>query len=64
MEESAMGNKRYRNEGFENLAEIFGTGFVNAAFWNIPLCFDMVHFSEEGHRTFAKKLGEYLRESF
>ena len=55
---------RKMNKGFMHLSERFGTGFVNAGSWNIPLCFDQVHFSKDGHRIFAEKLGEYLQESF
>ena len=55
---------RKMNEGFEQLTERFGTGFINTGTWNIPLCYDMVHFSEEGHRMFAEKLGKYLQEHF
>ena len=36
-----------------NKAEIH---FVDAANWNIPLCYDGVHFTENGHRIFAEKM--------
>lgn len=55
---------RKMNEDFELLTERFGTGYLNTGIWNIPLCYDMVHFSEEGHRMFAEKLGKYLQEHF
>lgn len=37
--------------------------FVDAAAWNIPLCFDGVHFTEEGHWLFAEGLYRYIKEN-
>ena len=34
--------------------------FVNTGEWNIPMGFDGVHFSEEGHRIFADRMLEVL----
>lgn len=34
--------------------------FVDTRSWNIVLCFDGVHFTEEGHHTFAENLWECL----
>ncbi len=41
---------------YQTLAEKFGTGFLDAGQWNIPMAFDGVHFTEEGHRLFAEGL--------
>lgn len=38
------------------LARRLGTGFLDAGGWSIPLAFDGVHFSAEGHRRFAAEL--------
>lgn len=38
------------------LAEDMDISFITTASWQIPLCFDGVHFTEEGHRVFAEKL--------
>ena len=35
------------------LAKDLGVSFADAADWDIPLAFDGVHFTEEGHRRFA-----------
>ena len=43
-------------------AEAAGVRFVDTSPWNIPLGYDGVHFSEEGHRMFAKKLREALSD--
>ena len=51
---------RKMNEGFGRLAASFGTMFADAASWGIDLSFDLVHFSEEGHRTFAGCMEEVL----
>ncbi len=41
---------------YQALAEQLGTGFADAGNWNIPLAYDGVHFTEEGHRLFAEGL--------
>ena len=41
---------------YRKLAERIGCMFADADEWNIELCFDGVHFSEAGHRTFAEEL--------
>ena len=41
---------------YQNLAEHMGIHYVPTHDWNIPLCFDGVHFTEEGHRIFSEKL--------
>lgn len=37
-----------------------GIRFADAGEWNIPLAFDGVHLTEEGHRVFAERLLEYV----
>lgn len=38
------------------LSKQIGTLYANAGEWDIPLAFDGVHFTGEGHRLFAEKL--------
>lgn len=45
---------------YEKLAAQRGLAFVNTAEWNIPMSFDGVHFSEEGHRIFADRMLQVL----
>ena len=47
-------------EEYKLLAEKLNMPFVDTREWNIDLTFDGVHFTEEGHRTFADKLGKEL----
>lgn len=47
---------------YEGLARRLGIGFADAGAWDIPLAFDGVHFSEEGHRHFAGRLRRILDE--
>ena len=47
---------------YKALAERLGVRFVDAGEWNIPLTYDGVHLTEEGHRAFAKGLLEYLHK--
>ena len=48
-------------EEYKLLAETLNIPFVDTRHWNIELTFDGVHFAEEGHHTFAEKLGKELR---
>ena len=43
------------------LAERMGIRFTNAGKWDIPLAYDGVHFTEQGHRAFAAGLLEELK---
>ncbi len=45
----------------QDLAEQMGIRFADAGRWDIPLAYDGVHFTEQGHRTFAIKLLEELK---
>ena len=45
---------------YEKLAAQRGLAVVNTGEWNIPMGFDGVHFSEEGHRIFADRMLEAL----
>ena len=56
--QSLLLSKRYRR-----LAAELGADFADAGQWNIPLAYDGVHFTEEGHRIFAEKLLEHLRSA-
>ncbi len=43
-------------ELYEQLAAECGIPFADSRSWNVGLTFDGVHFSEEGHKAFAKGL--------
>ena len=45
----------------QTLAEQLGIRFADAGKWNIPLAYDGVHFTEQGHRAFAAGLLEELK---
>ena len=45
---------------YEALSKCLGAGFANADEWNIPLAFDGVHMTEQGHRLFAQQLVNHL----
>lgn len=44
-----------------SLAERLGICFADAGEWDIPMAYDGVHFTEQGHRIFAAGLLEALR---
>ncbi len=50
------------NEGYQQLCTEYGVAFADAGRWNIPLAFDQVHFTEEGHRIFAKHMTDFLKQ--
>ena len=45
---------------YEALAARLGVRFINTGVWNVPLCFDGVHFTQEGQRIFAENLAKEL----
>ena len=45
----------------QTLAEQLGIHFADAGKWDIPLAYDGVHFTEQGHRAFAAGLLEVLK---
>ena len=45
---------------YEALAARLGARFINTGTWNVPLCFDGVHFTQEGQRIFAENLAKEL----
>ena len=49
---------------YGTLARQLGVAFGDAAKWDIPLLFDGVHFSPEGHQHFAAHLAALLAEVF
>lgn len=44
----------------QTLAQQRGISFANTGDWNIPLAYDGVHFTQQGHQIFAAKLLEVL----
>ena len=45
----------------QTLAEQLGIRFADAGKWDIPLVYDGVHFTEQGHRAFAAGLLEVVK---
>ena len=45
---------------YAKVAEEYKTGFIDAGGWNIDLFFDGLHFSEAGHREFARRMRRAL----
>ena len=50
----------YLAQAYMLVAEKWNISFVDTRQWNIALTFDGVHFTEQGHHTFANRLIEYL----
>ena len=49
-------------ERYQALALRLGIPFADAAGWKIPLAFDGVHFTQEGHSAFAGGILDYLHK--
>lgn len=47
---------------YNTLCRRLGVAFADAGAWHIPLAFDGVHFTQEGHRAFAEALEDYLNK--
>lgn len=47
-------------ECFSSLSLRQGIFFADSDSWNIPIAYDGVHFTEEGHRIFAEEITHYL----
>ena len=59
-EERLLTESQKLGECYCSLAEKLGIVFADASAWDIPLAFDGVHFTQEGHATFAEKLKSLL----
>lgn len=59
-EESLIEESVKLAEAYQALSQKLGVAFANAGKWNVPLAFDGVHFTEEGHRAFAEGVYTYL----
>ena len=46
---------------YAQVASDWQVGFIDAGKWNIELLFDGLHFSEEGHREFARQMERKLK---
>lgn len=49
------------SSAYHGLAVKYGILFADADTWQIPMAYDQVHLSEEGHRLFARHIEEILR---
>ena len=49
---------------YRDLAALCGVSFCDASVWDIPVVFDGVHFSEQGHRRFAEQLEPVFAQTF
>ena len=50
------------NREYRHLSDRLGVDFADAGPWNIPMAFDGVHFTEEGHKAFAEALANHLNK--
>ena len=60
--EALLRESRNLSRVYRQLAGERGIRFLDAADWEIPMAYDGVHFTEEGHRRFAQRLKEALEE--
>jgi lysophospholipase L1-like esterase len=55
-------NSKTLAKHYRELAKSLGIRFADAGQWNIPLAYDGVHFTEEGHIAFTEGLINYLNK--
>lgn len=60
-EERLYEESRNFETAYKKLADALGISFVGTGSWKIPVVFDGVHFSEEGHRNFAENIKKKLK---
>lgn len=60
-EERLVAESAQLSAAYETVAKKLGTHFVDGGGWEIGLTFDGVHFTEQGHRTFAEELYRALQ---
>ena len=63
-EERLLAESAALGRHYKALAQRLGVAFGDTAGWDIPLLFDGVHFSPEGHHRFAEHLAKLLAEQF
>ena len=59
-DEALVQTSRELAAAYESLAKKLGIPFADTRNWNIDLTFDGVHFTEKGHRDFARQLSSHL----
>lgn len=47
--------------GYREIAEKHEWKYVDTSSWNLPMAYDGIHLSEDGHHTFAEKMAEWIR---
>ena len=63
-EETLLTESAQLGAAYGTLARDLGIDFADAAQWNVTLCFDGVHFSEDGNLSFAQSLRDHLLRNF
>ncbi|MGN0373255.1 MAG: GDSL-type esterase/lipase family protein [Enterocloster sp.] len=48
-------------DGYKKIAERYGLHFADASRWELPLAHDGIHLTPEGHRLFAEKMWDLLK---
>jgi lysophospholipase L1-like esterase len=61
---SLIDASRQLNAQYRALSENLGITFADSGHWQIPMAFDGVHFTEEGHIAFADALFHHLKHHF
>lgn len=59
-EQSLIENSKSLGKYFRGLSERLGVCFADAGGWNVPLTFDGVHLTEDGHEIFVEELSKIL----
>ena len=60
--QSLIDNSKSLAKHYQILAKHLSVRYVDSGQWNVPLAYDGVHLTEEGHRVFAEGLIDYLNK--
>lgn len=60
--QALINSSRQLGEAYRTLAQRMGLGFADAGAWKIPMSFDGVHFTPEGHAAFARGLAAWFAQ--
>ena len=60
---SFQGYRQIMSERYRKIARQQEISFADPFRWDIPMAFDGVHFTQEGHRIFADKISGIIMEN-
>ena len=60
--QNLIDNSKSITKLYRNLAQQLGIQFADAGKWDVPIAYDGIHLTEEGHSTFARELIHHMKK--